>query len=95
MLNCHCAGTPAVVHQTVFTFEEICEMPPIDPERLKLAMRLAGVSSAELARRLDVSEAYISQLRNGVRRGSRDRAGRERLAAALGVPTDWIEEEQR
>lgn len=50
-----------------------------------------------LADRLGVSEAYVSQLRNGSRRATRSRAAdgqqtsREKIAEAIGVPVDWIE----
>jgi transcriptional regulator with XRE-family HTH domain len=66
-------------------------MPPLDPERLNAAMRLAGMAARRLAEEIGVSEAYISQLRNGHRSASRDAAGRQKIADALGVPVDWIE----
>ena len=60
-------------------------------------MQSRGVTVKVLADRLGVSEAYVSQLRNGSRRATRTRAAdrqqtsREAIAEAIGVPVDWIE----
>lgn len=59
-------------------------------------MDMRGVSAAELARSVHppISEAYISMLLSGKRRVPRDLITRRRIAEALDVPVDWIEDQR-
>lgn len=72
-------------------------MTSISAERLRLAMRNAGVGPAELSRRVrdaggDITPEYITHMTAGRRKLKRSPATRLKLARALNVPVDWIEE---
>lgn len=63
----------------------------IDPKRLKAAMDVAGVSTAELARRNKITVSYAARIVSGASRLPRNPALRRKIANSLGVPIDWIE----
>ena len=58
------------------------------PNRLKLAMARAGVSSAELAQRTALTRAMIHRYESG--KGKPQMATLARLSVALGVRSDWL-----
>jgi Zn-dependent peptidase ImmA (M78 family)/DNA-binding transcriptional regulator YiaG len=59
-----------------------------EPERLRLARELREWSQADLAARLDVTPAAVSQFETGVTRPSTDALGR--MTSALGVPVQFF-----
>lgn len=60
----------------------------INPARLALARETRKLSQAELARRVEVSRACVSQLERGVRGASLGLC--KRLSKALGFPLEWL-----
>src|SRR6266702_8115671 len=68
--------------------EESVEIPAFEPERLRLARELKEWSQAELAVRLDVTPAAVSQFETGVTRPGIDAL--DRMTDALGVPAQFF-----
>jgi Zn-dependent peptidase ImmA (M78 family)/transcriptional regulator with XRE-family HTH domain len=68
--------------------EETVESQAFEPERLRLARELKEWSQAELATRLGVTPAAISQFETGVTRPSMDAL--DRMTSALGVPAQFF-----
>lgn len=66
-------------------------MSGLDPSKLRRAMDTAEVTPVELARSVDVSVQYVTDMRAGRRRLKRSPALRRRIADALGVPRRSIE----
>lgn len=64
------------------------EMAESFKERLKKAMSIRGISSAELARKADLSKAQISQYTRGVYEAKQNALGS--LAQALDVSEAWL-----
>lgn len=64
------------------------EMAETFKERLKKAMSIRGISSAELARKADLSKAQISQYTRGVYEAKQNALGS--LAQALDVSEAWL-----
>src|SRR6266516_7133927 len=60
-----------------------------EPPRLRLARELTGVSQLDLARRLELTAAALSQFESGATRPSP--ITQSRLADELGVPTRFFE----
>ena len=58
------------------------------PERLKEARKGAGITQAQLAKTLKVSQGTIGNIEAGTREHPRDIV---RLAAAVGVSASWLE----
>lgn len=74
-------------------------MSAIDSKRLTDAMDLAGITPAELTRRLaesgvPVTLSYVSRICKGERRLKRNPVMIRRIADAIGVRRDWIETER-
>jgi len=59
-------------------------------KKIKLILLLRGIPQAELARRLGVSEAYISYVVTGKRPG---KEARKKIARILGVPEEELFQE--
>lgn len=57
-------------------------------ERLEEAMKLRGVSAAELSKRTGISEGGISQYRKGLYKANQKNL--EKIATALFVPIHWL-----
>ena len=68
--------------------EESVGTPAFEPERLRLARELKEWSQADLAARLDVTPAAVSQFETGVTQPSMDALGR--MTSALGVPVQFF-----
>jgi transcriptional regulator with XRE-family HTH domain len=60
----------------------------LDGTRLRAARRTAGLSQADLAKRVGVEQPHISSMENGVRSPSVEVL--RMLAAALGVSVHWL-----
>jgi len=63
----------------------------IDPNGLKRAMEMVGITPRQLATALDVSLDYVRCIRAGSRRLKRNPVMRHRIADVCGVPIHWIE----
>lgn len=57
-------------------------------ERLELTREALGLSQAEFARRVGITEQAYTNYKRGARRISHDQA--EKLCRAIGVSLDWI-----
>jgi Zn-dependent peptidase ImmA (M78 family)/transcriptional regulator with XRE-family HTH domain len=68
--------------------EESVDTLAFEPERLRLARELKEWSQAELATRLDVTPAAVSQFETGVTRPGMDAL--DRMTSALGVPAQFF-----
>ena len=68
--------------------EESVDTPAFEPERLRLARELKEWSQADLAARLDVTPAAVSQFETGVTRPGTDAL--DRMTGALGVPAEFF-----
>lgn len=68
--------------------EESVDIPAFEPERLRLARELKEWSQADLAARLDVTPAAVSQFETGVTRPGADAL--DRMTSALGVPAQFF-----
>ena len=68
--------------------EESVDIPAFEPERLRLARELQEWSQADLAARLDVTPAAVSQFETGVTRPGADAL--DRMTSALGVPARFF-----
>jgi Zn-dependent peptidase ImmA (M78 family)/DNA-binding XRE family transcriptional regulator len=68
--------------------EDSVETPAFEPERLRLARELKEWSQAELAARLDVTPAAVSQFETCVTRPGMDAL--DRMTSALGVPAQFF-----
>ena len=69
-------------------------MAQIDPVGLAKAMDLAPMSAKRLAAAVEISIQYMTDIRAGRRTLGRNPELRAKLAAALGVPTFWIEQRE-
>ena len=68
--------------------EESVDTPAFEPERLRLARELKEWSQADLAARLGVTPAAVSQFETGVTRPGTDAL--DRMTSALGVPAQFF-----
>jgi Zn-dependent peptidase ImmA (M78 family)/transcriptional regulator with XRE-family HTH domain len=68
--------------------EESVDTPAFEPERLRLARELKEWSQAELAARIGVTSAAVSQFETGVTRPGMDAL--DRMSSALGVPAQFF-----
>jgi Zn-dependent peptidase ImmA (M78 family)/transcriptional regulator with XRE-family HTH domain len=68
--------------------EESVDTLAFEPERLRLARELKEWSQADLATRLDVTPAAVSQFETGVTRPGADAL--DRMTSALGVPAQFF-----
>jgi len=68
--------------------EESVDIPAFEPERLRLARELKEWSQADLAGRLDVTPAAVSQFETGVTRPGADAL--DRMTSMLGVPPQFF-----
>lgn len=62
----------------------------IDPQALRRAMDMAGMSPAQLAERLGVTTSYVARITKGDRRLKRNPGLCRRIADELDVPMHWI-----
>ena len=68
--------------------EESVDTPVFEPERLRLARELKEWSQADLAARLGVTPAAVSQFETGVTRPGMDAL--DRMTSALGIPAQFF-----